>query len=152
MNINFENWTYERLRDVFDIARCSKSKEYPKDTILIQVSATRGQVIYLDKAQYVDDGSKYATLTVKKQDKYNAKYLYYILENSMPDIVQKCKSGINLQMDELSGIKIPIHNDINTQNAIAVLYDTIVKCEEIEQRTVELLKQHKTEMLNRMMF
>jgi hypothetical protein len=151
MNIDLGNWTYARLRDVFDIARCNKSKEYPKDTILVQVSATRGQVIYLDKAQRVEDGSKYATLTVKEPDKYNAKYLYYVLDLNMPDIVERCKSGINLQMDALSGEKIQIHRDMNTQNTIVTMLDVVVKCTEIEARTVELLRQHKEEMLDKML-
>ena len=151
MNIDFGNWSYERLRDVFDIARANKSKEYPKDTILVQVSATRGQTIYLDKAQCVEDGSKYAALTVKEPGKYNAKYLYHILDVNMPDIVRRCVSGINLQMDELSGVKIPIHKDMNTQNVIAVLLDTIVRCGEIEEREAELLTKHMHQMQNRML-
>ena len=150
MSTDLSNWTYERLRDIFDITRCNKSKEYPKDTILVQVSATRGQVIYLDKAQHVEDGSKYAALTVKEPDKYNAKYLYYMLDENMPDIVRRCKSGINLQMDALSGEKIPIHKDVYTQNTIVTMLDAIVKCTEIEARTVELLQQHKLEMLDKM--
>lgn len=152
MNVDFGNWAYERLRDVFDIARCNKSKEYPKDTILIQVSAaTHGKPVYLDKAQRVENGSKYAALTIKEPDKYNAKYLYYILKDSMHDIVRKCASGINIQMDALGGIKIPIHKDINAQNTYVAVFNIIVRCQEIEERELELLKQHKKEMLNRMM-
>lgn len=148
--INFENKDYKRLRDIFDIARCNKSKEYPKDTILVQVSVTRGQVIYLDKAQHVADGSKYAALTVKEPDKYNAKYLYYMLDENMPDIVRRCKSGINLQMDALSGEKILVHLDIDTQNTIVDLIDIVQEWLYLERKTVELLKQHRLEMMRHM--
>lgn len=151
MNMNLDYWSYKRLRDVFYITRANKQTEYPAGTILVQVSATRGQTIYLDNAQKVADGSKYATLTVKDQDKYNAKYLYYILEGNLPDIVRKVKSGINLQMSELSDISIPVHKDINTQNAIATLLDMVEKRAEIERKTVELLQKHKDEMISKMM-
>lgn len=151
MNIDSKHYSQKRLRDIFDIARCNKSKEYQKDTILIQISATRGQVIYIDKVQRVEDGSKYAALTVKEPGKYNVKYLYYVLDANMPDIVRRCASGINLQMDSLASAKIPIITNIHTQNTIADLCDIAVKYEHTEARTVELLKQHKLEMLHRMM-
>lgn len=144
-NFNIESWDYKRLSEIFDVARVNKSQEYPKDTILIQVSATNGQTLYLDKAQRVADGSKYAALTVKEPDKYDAKYLYYILDEKMPDAVKRYASGMNLQMDVLASVKIPVHNDINTQRTICRLLDFAEDQIRMEREIVDILKKHKQE-------
>lgn len=152
MNIDSEHYSQKRLRDIFDIERVNKSKEYQKDTILIQVSAaTNGKPVYLDKSQRIENCSKYAALTIKEPDKYNTKYLYYVIYENMPNIVKRYASGINFQIDALASAKIPIITNRATQNTIADLYDIAVKYEHTEARTVELLKQHKLEMLHRML-
>lgn len=96
------------LKDITTIERAVKGINYPKDLILIQVSATKGQVI-LHKGGKVE--TKYAVIKANREDLIKTKFLFIYLEHTMPYYLKKIKTGINIQIEELE--KYPIGFPIN---------------------------------------
>ena len=102
------------LFDVASVERAKKGKIYPAGVILIQLSATRGQLIYVDKSQEID--TRYAVIT--PNDKVIPYYLYIVIDRALPEFMQKNQTGINLQADALKYLNFEIH-DLADQQTIA---------------------------------
>lgn len=133
--MNLQDYKKVNLLDLVEIERAKKGKIYQVGNIIIQVSASRGQIIYLDKKQEVEP--QYIVLKVNE---VNSKYLYYLLEEELPRFLKKYQTGINIQPDVFKHLNISIHTDIQTQNYIANLMD---KLEEDIKKEVLLLEEYK---------
>ncbi|TYG33276.1 hypothetical protein FW755_12645 [Lonepinella koalarum] len=106
-----------KLTDVADIeSRPSKNKIYPVGTIIIQVSATRGQILFLHQASEI--GEQYAIIRPKNIDSF---YLYSVIEKFFPKFFQQRKQGLNIRSDELKHFSFPIHKDKHRQNLIGLI-------------------------------
>lgn len=66
-----------KLLDIASIERASNKEHCPGVTV-VQVSATSGQVEYVDEARMIE--SKYVVL--KPYDKIESKYFYFSVKNS----------------------------------------------------------------------
>lgn len=124
------------LLKIADIERSKKGKVYKKGSILIQLSATKGQMVYLEKDSEVE--SKYGILSVK--DGINTKYLYYILTMTMPQFLSIYQTGLNIVPDVFKHMKIEVHTDRRVQDDIAKLFD---KLDEIETKYQEEIMKWK---------
>lgn len=133
--MNLQDYKKVNLLDLVEIERAKKGKIYQVGNIIIQVSASRGQIVYLDKKQEVEP--QYIVLKVNE---VNSKYLYYLLEEELPRFLKKYQTGINIQPDVFKHLNISIHTDIQTQNYIANLMD---KLEEDIKKEVLLLEEYK---------
>lgn len=133
--MNLQDYKKVNLLDLVEIERAKKGKIYQVGNIIIQVSASRGQIIYLDKKQEVEP--QYIVLKVNE---VNSKYLYYLLEEELPRFLKKYQTGINIQPNVFKHLNISIHTDIQTQNYIANLMD---KLEEDIKKEVLLLEEYK---------
>lgn len=135
----------ERLIDLVDIERAQKDKLYPKGSIMIQISATRGQMIYLNQESEIP--SHYAVFIPKK---ICGKYLFHVLESEMPSFLEVYQTGLNIQPDIFKFMNVVIHEDLETQEHIAEILDSVEKLYENEQKMVEALKDFKQFHLQKM--
>lgn len=124
----------------------SSGKIYPAGCTLIQVSATRGQVLY--NAEEAEVPAKYAVVIAN--DKVFPKYLYHMISFQADAFFHAIQTGLNIQMDTLNEMKLKIHTDLDKQAEIVKYLDVIEKMESKEERTIELLKQAKQTNLSEM--
>ena len=145
--MNLRNYKKVKLLDLVDIERVKKNKIYDKGNIIIQVSASRGQMFYL----YNDDilETKYVIL-IPKTKKINMKYLYYILQDELPIFLKKYQTDINIQPEIFKYLDLSIHNDIETQNHIVNILDKLDERTKKEEELVLLFKDFKEYHLNKM--
>ena len=134
------------LLKIADIERSKKGKVYKKGNILIQLSATRGQMVYLEKDSEVE--SKYGVFSVK--DGINTKYLYYILTMTMPQFLSIYQTGLNIVPDVFRFMEIKVHTDRHVQNDIANLFDKLDKIETQYQEEIAKWKDIKSYHLDNM--
>lgn len=124
----------------------SSGKFYPAGCTLIQISATRGQVLY--HAEEAEVPAKYAVVTAN--DKVLPKYLYHMISFQADAFFHAIQTGLNIQMDTLHEMKLKIHTDLKEQAEIVKHLDVIEKMEAKEEATIELLKQAKQTSLSKM--
>lgn len=134
------------LLDIVNIEKAKKDKQYEKGNIIIQVSASKGQIFYLENKQVVE--RKYIVLIPKI--KIHSKYLYYILSDVLPDFLIKYQTDINIQPEIFKFLKLKIHSDINIQNKIADILSNIDKQIENENKEIEKIKDFKKWHLDKM--
>lgn len=134
------------LLDIVNIERAQKSKKYQEGNIIIQVSASKGQILYLKEPQYVE--SKYVVL--KPKIEICSKYLYYILNNCMFDFLRIYQSDINIQPEVFKFLNIDIHTNINTQRKIAEILTNIDDRISSEESMIGKIKDFKKWHLEKM--
>ena len=71
--MNLKDYKKVKLLDLVDIERAKKNKVYNKGNIIIQVSASKGQIFYLEEDTTVE--SQYIILTCKNNKIINTKYM-----------------------------------------------------------------------------
>ncbi|WP_449458414.1 restriction endonuclease subunit S [Streptococcus suis] len=137
-----------KLTKITELASIERSsgKVYPAGCILIQVSATKGQVLY--HAEEAEVPAKYAVVTTN--DKVLPKYLYHMISFQADAFFHSIQTGLNIQMDTLNEMKLKIHTDLEKQAEIVKHLDVIEKMEAKEEATIELLKQAKQIHLSEM--
>lgn len=145
--LNLRNYKKVKLLDLVDIERIKKNKIYDKGNIIIQVSASRGQIFYL----YNDDvlETKYVIL-IPKTKKINMKYLYYILQDELPMFLEKYQTNINIQPEIFKYLDLYIHDDIETQKHIVNILDKLDEQIKKEEELIEKFNDFKEYHLNKM--
>ncbi|WP_249962270.1 restriction endonuclease subunit S [Histophilus somni] len=104
------------LTEVAEIEpRPSKDKIYPIGTIIIQISATIGEVLYLRKESKIED--RYAVISPKEQ--IQSFYLFSIIEKYFPKFFLQYKQGLNFKAEDLKRFKLPVHEEQKQRNIIA---------------------------------
>ena len=136
--MDLRNYKEVKLLDLVDIERAKKNKVYSEGNIIIQVSASKGQIFYLNQNTNVE--SQYIVLIVKNNKLINSKYLYYLISDQLPAFLSKYQTGINIQPDVFNYMELVIHNDIKTQKHIANIFD---KIDEDIKKEEELLKKYQ---------
>lgn len=134
-----------KLTEICEIERVKKDKLYPKDTILIQVSATQGDTILLEEAQECE--SKYVALTPKID--YEPVFLFESIKLSMDSFLERYKAGPNIQVEAFKFFDVKMV-PIKKQRQIAItikIYDLLYKKWE---KIIELEKDLKKNMLDSM--
>lgn len=133
------------LLDIATIERSKKSKTYKKGSILIQLSATKGQMIYLDDDTKVD--SKYGVFEADK-DKVEPRYLYYVLKMSMPDFLTRYQTGLNIKPEIFDSFKVKVHSSLEVQKIIVKILDSFNV--DLEEKEIEKYKKIKEYHLDNM--
>ena len=133
------------LLDIATIERSKKNKTYKKGSILIQLSATKGQMIYLDDDTKVD--SKYGVFEADK-DKVEPRYLYYVLKMSMPDFLTKYQTGLNIKPEIFDSFKVKVHRSLEVQKIIVKILDSFNV--DLEEKEIEKYKKIKEYHLDNM--
>ncbi|MEQ3505766.1 SAM-dependent DNA methyltransferase [Enterococcus cecorum] len=91
-----------RIRHIAKVERAKKDKIYPKNSIVIQISATKGQVGLLKSSGKV--GSQYAVIydTIPPGE-----WLFYYLKTITPWWFHRIQEGLNIKLEDVENI--PLH-------------------------------------------
>lgn len=135
-----------RLDKICDIERAKNGKVYPDGTVLIQISATRGQTILLEKDSFVKP-SMYACL-IPKVD-IDSLYLKTCIDGQIETFLSKYANGINIPVDNLKYIRIP-KKHIKTQRMISSFIRLFDLYYQQEEKIIELEQDLKKNMLENM--
>ena len=145
--MNLKNYKKVKLLDLVDIERVKKNKIYDKGNIIIQVSASRGQIFYLNNDDVLE--TKFVIL-IPKTNKINMKYLYYILQDELPMFLEKYQTDINIQPEIFKYLDLYIHDDIETQKHIVNILDKLDEQTKKEQELIEKFKDFKEYHITKM--
>ena len=135
-----------KLTDIVDIERAKKGKMYDAGCVIIQVSATDGQIYVLDEIQEVE--TKYAVI-IPKID-VNRFYLKIAIEKELPKFLHQNQTGMNLQMDSFNVLKIKLHNR-ETQDYLEQILKKYDDGLEKEREIIDELKDMKKYYLANML-
>lgn len=124
-----------KLLDIASI-ECATNKEYSPGVTIVQVSATRGQVEYVNEAKTIE--SKYVVL--KPCDKFDSKYFYFAVKNSADNFFYKFQTGLNMKVEDFKHMELDVEDDINIQKEQ-------VKNMEIIERAILLSEQELSEVM-----
>lgn len=136
--VDFKSYKEVKLIDVADIERAKKGKMYDAGCVIIQVSATDGQIYVLNEIQEVE--TKYAVIIPKKD--VNGFYLKAAIEKELPKFLHQNQTGMNLQMDSFNVLKIKLHNR-ETQDYLGQILKKYDDGLEKEREIIEELKDMK---------
>lgn len=144
--IDFSTYERVKLADVADFERARKGHVYPKGTSTLQISATRGQIGYLEQAG-----------TIKNKDAaiipaagINPRYFNLILQRNIDEFMYKYATGLNIQEKEIGNFPIEICN-LETQEAVARMVMFVGDKKAEAEHQLAYLKELKQALMQRMM-
>ena len=126
-----------KLSEVATFERAKKDKEYPYGATLLQISATKGQLLFHRGGAV---GSQYAVIIPKDIHPY---YLYLAMQAKIDAFMAKYQTGLNLQIDTLNYFTIDMDPNLETQRVQADAMLEIEKQEEQIQKRIDLLIESK---------
>ena len=141
--IDFKKYDILNIYDIADVERAVKGKRYKAGSTLIALSATKGDVEYLDNESEVD--TRYAVVTPKIE--CFPYYIYISIQEAFPKYISKYLTGINLQYDNLKYLNITVH-DLETQSYIAKYFKMIDMSTTRTEKEIETIKDIKKNMLS----
>lgn len=133
------------LSELATIERTQANKVYPEGCILIQISATRGQTIYLEKSKAVEPN--YAV--VIPNDNIVPRYLYFAISNEIEHFMSRYMQGLNIVCEDINFMDVHWMRK-EYQYVVIALLDVIEVLIEIEMKIIELLKLLKSYFLEQM--
>lgn len=115
------NYKKFKITEVADIlGRPKKNQMYPEGCICLQVSASKGELLYLDTSQSVD--AKYVVIQPRNIVPF---YLYLMIEKAMPEFLYKYRQGLNISAHDIKHMEVVCHTDVETQALIAMMFTSI---------------------------
>lgn len=132
-----------KLIDVATFER-SSGKVYPAGSILLQISATKGQLHFLDTDQSVEQ--HYAVISPKQG--IEPKYLFYALENFMPEFLSRYQTGLNIQVGVLNHLQISIEADLARQKEWVQQMELVERTMRLSESELFQLKEFKQTLLS----
>lgn len=132
-----------KLSDVADYERVKKGKIYPAGTILFQLSATKGQLGYME----TEGEAKTKDAALIARDSINTRYLFYAIRDKIPRFMAQYQTGLNLQLSALDyfTLDLEMNPDLQKQQAEAVL--RLDKRMELQKSRIEGMKTVKKWLL-----
>ena len=131
------------LSEVAQIERAKKGKAYPAGCSLIALSATKGEVEYLEESGEVE--TRYAVIVPDTQIVLG-KYLHNAICYFFPEFLYRHRTGINLQFEDLKFLKISICSLADQRRFINELEEVDRRIKQ-ENKLVERAKDMKKSML-----
>ena len=113
---NYKKIKIEEAADI--LGRPKKNQIYPEGCICLQVSASKGELLYLKEAQQVD--AKYVVIQPRNVIPY---YLYLVIEKAMPEFLYK--QGLNISAHDIKHMEILCHTDVETQALISMMFQSM---------------------------
>ena len=115
------NYKRIKITEVADIlGRPKKNQIYQEGCICLQVSASKGELLYLDTSQEVD--AKYVVIRPRNVIPY---YLYLMIEKAMPEFLYKYRQGLNISAHDFKHMEILCHTDVETQALISMVFQSM---------------------------
>lgn len=134
-----------KLLDIASIERATNKEYFPGVTI-VQISATRGQVEYVDEARIIK--SHYVVL--KPCDKIDSKYFYYAVKNSADEFFYKFQTGLNMKVEDFKHMELDVEDDINIQKEQVKNMEIIERAILLSEQELSEVKEFKNTMLSKL--
>lgn len=134
-----------KLPEVATIERAKVGK-IEKNVTIIQISATRGQVIFVDKGEIE---AHYAVVRAKSN--INPKYLYYAIFDAAPRFFHNYQTGLNMKFCDLKHMELVINNNLEIQKQQVKDMEKIEQAIKISEIEIDKIKQFKKTMLDELM-
>lgn len=134
-----------RTRNIKEIARferANKSKIYGKGATLIQVSATKGEILQLEEDGMVE--SKY--VVVESKGKILPDYLFFAIKHAFPPFFQKWRTGLNLQVSNIVKLEIRFDDDVEVQKQFIQEIQAILKLKKAYEEEIKAYEDIKKDM------
>jgi hypothetical protein len=134
-----------RTRNITEVAqfeRANKSKIYSKGVTLIQVSATKGDVLQLEEDGLVE--SKYVVVESKCQ--ILPDYLFFAIKHAFPSFFHKWRTGLNLQVSNIAKLEIRFDDDIEVQKQFIKEIQAILKLRKAYEEEIKAYEDIKKDM------
>ncbi|OHY53209.1 restriction endonuclease subunit S domain-containing protein [Lacticaseibacillus paracasei] len=144
--IDFSSYERVKLDDIADFERAKKGHVYPTGTSTLQISATRGQIGYLEHPSTIE--SKYAAITPMAG--LNPRYFNLILQKNIDEFMRKYMADLNIQLNDLRHFPIEICN-YETQEAVARMVMFVGDKKAEAEHELAYLLELKQALLQRMM-
>ena len=135
------------LMDVCKFERSRKGKIYKAGAITIQVSATRGQMSFMESDGKVEPKDGVFEVTDKS---IWPKYLYYVMRLAMPHFLERFQTGLNINPEIFKMMRLKVHTDQNTQKTIVNILDRFEMLDSAKEQATERLKDVKKYHLENM--
>ena len=132
-----------KLLDIASIERAT-NKDYPKGVTIVQVSATRGRIEYVNETKTIE--SMYVVL--KPCDKFDTKYFYYAVKNSASEFFYKFQTGLNMKVENFKHMELDIEDDINIQRKQVESMEIIERSRLLSEQELREVKEFKNTMLS----
>lgn len=136
--MNFTTGRLEKVVDIAHVERSVRGKKYKKGSILIQLSATSGQIEILKEDREAD--SRYAV--IMPNEKHDELFVFYSITKAFPEFLHKYRETINLPLENLQFLKVTTY-DIETEKEIARLLKQADDNLEHNEKMVEKYKEMK---------
>lgn len=144
--IDFNFYECVKLEDVAEFGRAKEGFIYPRGTSTLQISATKGQIGYLDERREVHTKE----VAIIPQAGINPRYFNIILQKNIEVFLHKYKTGLNIQEKEVGNFPIELHNP-ETQEAVVKMFDYLEAEEAQIQAEINVLETMKNTMLDYML-
>ncbi|MCQ2569380.1 MAG: restriction endonuclease subunit S [Limosilactobacillus sp.] len=144
--IDFYNYETVLLEDIAEFERAKKGKVYPKGTSTFQISATRGQIGYLETAREV----KSKDVAIFPCSGINPRYFNIVLRKNVDEFLYKYLNGLNVKEKDVGKFLIQIQ-DTEAQEAVVFAFNLLDQEQQRAQVELNNLKNFKQNMLNKMM-
>ena len=118
--IDFDNFECVKLEDVAEFGRAKAGYIYPAGTSTIQISATKGQIDFLEYPREVPTKE----VVIIPKNGIEPKYFNLILQRNVEKFIAKYATGINIQEKEIGNFPIELFNR-ETQKAFVRMMDHI---------------------------
>lgn len=115
---NYKKFKITEIADI--LGRPKKNQKYPEGCICLQVSASKGELLYLDTSQQVD--AKYVVIKPRNVIPF---YLFLMIEKAMPEFLYKYRQGLNISVHDIKHMEVLCHTDVETQALIAMMFTSI---------------------------
>lgn len=120
---------------------------YPAGTCYVTLSAAHDDtVMQIGEDSHIE--TRYAAI-VPHED-VNTDYIKVLLDRAFPRWLAAHRTGINLQLGELSTLMVEWHNSPETQRDVANAAKRFDELADMERRTIDGLKELKQYLLLRM--
>lgn len=134
-----------KFDEVASIERSRKDVIYPAGSILIQLSASKGQLIYMKNKRAVD--SKYGVITCHDIE---PDYFYTVLQEVLPAFLETYQTGLNIVPDIFHELKVTIHTVKDVRRFVTEFATISDRLEKISEREIEKYKVAKQYHLENM--
>lgn len=145
-DIDFHSYEQVKLEDVAEFGRAKQGHVYPRGATTLQISASRGQLGYLDFPSEVPTKD----VVIIPQAGIHPRYFNYVMHKNIDSFMRKYSTGLNVQENEVGQFPIEIHNG-DTQEAVVRFLEFMDEQEKIIQDEIDGLTKTKKAMLNMMM-
>lgn len=132
----------KNIKEIARFERANKSKIYGKGATLIQVSATKGEILQLEEDGLVE--SKY--VVVESKGKILPDYLFFAIKHAFPPFFQKWRTGLNLQFSNIAKLEIRFDDDVEVQKQFIQEIQAILKLKKAYEEEIKAYEDIKKDM------